>query len=360
MRSRRARTSRISRISCFWAVLRRGQAARDEVGEARRVLDVRGQGLQLVGEGGGELHHPLEEPQGALGQGLDLDLLLGGHRPPSMSSMLRLQEGPVLGDLQDAEALHALHHEAQRAVGELEHLVDVGEGPDAVEVALHRVVDRGVALGDDADDLALAHRVVHEGHGALPGHRQGQDGVGEQDGVPQGQDARARSGTSARFTSWTPPDSKSGARSSLSLIVFSVAPRSGAGRVSAATRRRTPCWSALEGPRLALGAAVALLLLLAVAAQGREGQGLEAGRGDLGAALGAERRRCLLQPLHGLVDLGQGLGLHLHEGEVDLLHEVVDALLLGVLHVGRFGGQGLAQRAQLVAGSRAGAPRASP
>ena len=57
-----------------------GQAGGDEVGQAARVLDVRGQGLQLVGEGGGELDHALEEPLRALGEGLDLDLLLRRHR----------------------------------------------------------------------------------------------------------------------------------------------------------------------------------------------------------------------------------------------------------------------------------------
>ena len=121
-------------------------------------------------------------------------------------------------DLQQAEALHALHDQAQRPVGELEHLVDVGERADPVEVALDRIVDGGVALGDDADDLALAHRVVHEGHRALPRHGQRQDGVGEQDRVAQRQDGELRRDL-ARFSSPTPLDSKSGVRSSLMFVL---------------------------------------------------------------------------------------------------------------------------------------------
>ncbi len=60
-------------------LLGRGQgleAAGDEVGQAGGILDVGGQRLELVGEGGGDLHHALEEPLGALGEGLHLDLLL--------------------------------------------------------------------------------------------------------------------------------------------------------------------------------------------------------------------------------------------------------------------------------------------
>ena len=132
--------------------------------------------------------------------------------------MLRLEERPVLVDLVQAEALHALHDQAQRAVGELEHLVDVGERADPEEVALDGVVHGGIALGDHADDLALAHRVVDEGHRALARHRQGQDGVGEQDGVPQRQDGQLGRAPRRGSPRCTPPDSKSGVRSSLSLI----------------------------------------------------------------------------------------------------------------------------------------------
>ena len=48
---------------------------------------------ELVGEGGGELHHPLEEAQGALGERPHLDLLLGRASSSSMSSTCAFRNG---------------------------------------------------------------------------------------------------------------------------------------------------------------------------------------------------------------------------------------------------------------------------
>ncbi len=195
------------------------------------------------------------------------------------------QERTVLRDLQDAEALDPLHHEAQRAVREPEHLVDVGEGTRPVEVALRGVVYRGVALGDDADDLALLDRVVDEGDGALPGHREGQDGLGEEQGVPQRQDARSRSGCRSGRPRGRPP-TRSRACVRRSGRASSVAGAGPQGHVHQLALQ------ALEGLRLALGAHVALRLLLAVAAQGREGQGAQAGGRDLERRTPGSARRC--------------------------------------------------------------------
>ena len=80
-------------------------------------------------------------------------------------------------------------------------------------------------------------------------------------------------GTSFKSTSWTPSDSKSGlrcvARSALLRPGRGAGPQGHVGQLAL---------QALEGLRLALGANVALRLLLAVAAQGREGKGAQAGR----------------------------------------------------------------------------------
>ena len=196
----------------------RGQAAGDEVGESRRLLDVAGQGRELVGEGGGELDHALEEAERALGERLRSRSPGRTGTISPMSSMRALTNGPVLRDLEDAEALHALDDQPQRPVGKLEHLADVGERADAVEVALDRVVDRGVTLGDHPDDPPLAHRLVHERHGALPGHRQRQDRMREQDGVAQRQEASSF-GRFSGVSSGPPPDSKSGVGSSLVSLI---------------------------------------------------------------------------------------------------------------------------------------------
>src|SRR5262249_32984461 len=146
-------------------------------------------------------------------------------------------------------------------------------------------------------------------------------------------------GTSARLIS-PPLDSKSGVRSSLSLIfLFSS--------LSWGVLRRTPqtprvlrrrevvyaraarCWwccvapprpvtSALQGGqgaevRLLLLRLAALLPLLAVAAQQREGERLEAGGRDVRAALRAGAVGPGLQPAQGLVDAAERVRLHLDQ-----------------------------------------------
>ena len=101
----------------------------------------------------------LEEALRALRERLHLDLLVRAEhvleqldRGPHV--------GPVLADLQQPEALDALDDEAQRSVGELEHLVDVGERSDAEEIALD-LTKRGIpfvfATGY-RDSVAIPHR----------------------------------------------------------------------------------------------------------------------------------------------------------------------------------------------------------
>src|SRR5262245_45548553 len=116
-------------------------------------------------------------------------------------------------------------------------------------------------------------------------------------------------GTSERFTSFTPPDSKSGARSSLESLIWSSS-TSCEGRTSARLRRDLLRESRLEGPHHALRLGLALVALLARPAQGRERQRLQPGLGDLRRALRAHAVGAALQAAHGLVDPGQGLGLH--------------------------------------------------
>src|SRR5512143_2712322 len=138
-------------------------------------------------------------------------------------------------------------------------------------------------------------------------------------------------GSSSRSTSCTPSDSKSGLRSS--LIRSSVAAAGPQCHVDQLALQP------LEGLGLARGADVVLRLLLAVPAQGRGRQ--------LDVALLAATVAALLQALEREVDLLERLRLHLHQGQVDLLHEVVDALLLGIAHLGGAGRDVVAQRAQL-------------
>src|SRR4030095_93859 len=151
-------------------------------------------------------------------------------------------------------------------------------------------------------------------------------------------------GTSLRSTSCTPPDSKSGARSSLGSLISFFPARGGNG--ASARLRGTQLLEEFRfgAPHLL---ADVLLALLAVPAQCGKGHGGETGLGDLLTALGAGPVGTLVEADHGLVDLGQRLRFHLHERQLDVLDEVVHALLLGVLDLGHLRGQRLPQRTQL-------------
>src|SRR5688500_11951124 len=130
-------------------------------------------------------------------------------------------------------------------------------------------------------------------------------------------------GTSARFSSVTPLDSKSGVRSSFSLISLSVARPEGRATAGGGTsddgrQRAARCL----GPLLRRQG---LFPLLALDAQQGERHRLEARLRDVLPALVAGAVRSLVDALQGLVDADEGLGLHLHEGEVHLLREIGDA-----------------------------------
>jgi hypothetical protein len=315
------------------------EAARDEVGQTARVLDVGGQRLQLVGQRRGELDDLLEQAERALGQRLDLDLLVGRNRLVNELDA-REKERLVLADAAQAEALHALDDQAQGAVRELEHLVDVRERADAMQIALHRIVHGRVPLRDDADDLPLAHRVVDEGNGALTRHGQGQDGVGKEDGVAERKDPEL----SGEIVEVDVVDA-------IGLEVRGpVVPASAhlGPSASAADVRELAGQARLRDARFALRFLSVLEPLLAVAASLRERQGLEPVLGDECCAILADAVGALGQPPDRLVDLGEGARLHLHQREVDLLDEVRHHLLFGVLDLARLRGKGLADAAQLL------------
>ena len=99
-------------------------------------------------------------------------------------------ERSIARHLHDAEALDPLDHQPERAVGELEHLVNVGQGADPVQVAVDGLVDGGVALGHDADHGAVLDRIVDQGHGGVPRDGEGQDGLGKEDGVAKRKDGQ--------------------------------------------------------------------------------------------------------------------------------------------------------------------------
>ena len=94
-----------------------------------------GEAAELVGEGGGQLHHPLEEAERALGERPDLDLLLGGDVLADQLDPGH-EEGRYWVTCRMRKRWIPCTTRRSEPSGKLEHLVDVGEGADRVEVAL--------------------------------------------------------------------------------------------------------------------------------------------------------------------------------------------------------------------------------
>ena len=108
----------------------------------------------------------------------------GGHLPAEV--------GTHAGDLIEADAGQSLDDQPKTSVGQAEHLVDVRRGAHPIEVLLMRLVERRVALGEDANQLALSDGIVNQLNGALPGHRQRHEGIRKQNGVPKRQNRQLR------------------------------------------------------------------------------------------------------------------------------------------------------------------------
>ena len=82
------------------------------------------------------------------------------------------QVRPRVGNAHEPDARQALDDQPQAAVGQLEHLVDVGERADRMEIVLPRLFLRRILLREDADQLAAGDRLVDQPDGALAGDGQ--------------------------------------------------------------------------------------------------------------------------------------------------------------------------------------------
>jgi hypothetical protein len=94
---------------------------------------------------------------------------------------VRLQRDDAI----EPQTHESLDDEAQAAVRQLEHLVDVGRRARAVQIVLGGLFNRRVALREYPDDPAGGGRFVDQANGALAGDRERHEGIGEQDRVPQ-------------------------------------------------------------------------------------------------------------------------------------------------------------------------------
>ena len=163
-----------------------GEARRDEVGQLAGVGDVAGQRLEVVGQerrqGDDLLEVALDVAlQGVDGEAVGLAQDVCRHPHPGPDVRLRRQH------LLQVQAGLPLHDEAQGAVGQLEHLVDVGDGPDGIELLLGGLLGARLELGEDADEAAVGDGLLDQPHRALPGHRERHERVRKEDRVAQGQ-----------------------------------------------------------------------------------------------------------------------------------------------------------------------------
>ena len=163
-----------------------GQARRDEVGQLARFGDVARQRLQLVGEQRGKGHDSLEVVLDVPLEGVDLEaVFLRRHVLGRVHR--RTQERIGRRDAIEHHARKSLHDQPQAAVRQLEHLVDVRDRADRVEILLPRVVDGRLPLGEDAYELAVRDGRLDKAHGAFPRDGQRHERAREQDRVAQGQ-----------------------------------------------------------------------------------------------------------------------------------------------------------------------------
>ena len=164
----------------------RRQARDDEVGQLARLGDVERQRLQVVRQQRRQRDDLLEAGLDVPLQRVDLESILGAVQLGRLFD-LGQQVGPERRQPLQADPRQALDDQAQAAVGQLEHLVDVGGRPDLVEVGLGRLLDGGVALREDRDQPAAGHRLVDQPDRRLAGHGQRHERVGEEHRVAQRQ-----------------------------------------------------------------------------------------------------------------------------------------------------------------------------
>jgi len=82
----------------------------------------------------------------------------------------------------------ALHEDAQRPVGDADHLLDDGGGADLVQVVPARLFDLGILGRDEREQPVARDGVVDEPDGALLADREREHRVREDDGVLERED----------------------------------------------------------------------------------------------------------------------------------------------------------------------------
>ena len=162
------------------------QVGGHQVGQAAGVVEVARDDQHLLGEGLAQGHGLFQGLLDAAQQGvpfqvgrLQLRFDQGFH--PGLEEVLGL------GEVLHADPLEALHQGSNAAVRQLQHAHDQGRRAHLVEVFGSGVVDLRLLLGKQQDHPVLHQGRVHGPDGLLPADAEGQDHVGVDDHITQGQ-----------------------------------------------------------------------------------------------------------------------------------------------------------------------------
>ena len=138
--------------------------AGDEEGERPRLLHVGGRHLELLRQVGDERHDLAEHAEQAGAQGVDLTRL-----PGLVLDLLdaRHQVGLFAHELRHAHALQALHQDAHRAVGQLDHLVRQPHRTDRVQQVRSGRLHLRILARDHGQQAVAGEHVVDELDAAL-------------------------------------------------------------------------------------------------------------------------------------------------------------------------------------------------
>ena len=152
--------------------------------ERTRVVDVRRRELQLLRQVRREADDLREEALHVARQRLDLRSVVVLVRD-------RLELGDeirIVGDVAgDADSVEAADQDAERPVGNADHLVDDRDRPDFVDVVPARHLDGGVARGDERDQPVARDDVVDQPDGAFLADREWRHRLREDDRLLQRQ-----------------------------------------------------------------------------------------------------------------------------------------------------------------------------
>ncbi len=161
------------------------QRGGDKIDQAAGLLDVGGDGAQLVGEGGRLGYDLLELADDDADQGLDAVVGLGLNVFERFD--LGNHERLSLDEPDQADSLHAFGEDEAALVGHADHLVDGGQGSDSVHVVGGGGIQARILLSGDRDG-AFVSQGFDQLDGAFAANGKWQNSMGKQDGIPHRQD----------------------------------------------------------------------------------------------------------------------------------------------------------------------------